>query len=277
MSSISALARPTVSIDFDPSVNAAANGSAWFYSGLKDGSISSGSGPVAPEPDSTPDVRQANQQLVDGVNTVKHALSKVNYDVAKQRPDIVDDIGFHHGGHKLATESFQNTYKEDGSIDKSKPYVDNDSPQKYDSATSSAWDFTVENGQFRVYSKWMERSQLDWVTKGENSSDHTMVQAVSKEQMDVIQKSLNSSKELMQGVQNLLNGIQGSQSDVANAPGLLLKQLLMDSENLNLQEAGRDGRNYQSANNAEKAGVFRRVAHGLDPSLQTSSNVNTYA
>lgn len=223
MSSISALARPTISIDYDPSVNAAANGSAWFYAGLKEGSIRSGPGPVTPEPDSTPDVRQANQQLVDGVNSVKHALSLVNYDMAKQRPDIVDDIGFHYGGHKLATESFQNTYKEDGSIDKSKPYVEIDSPQKYDSATRSAWDFTVENGQFRVYSQWMEQSQIDWVTKGEISNDHTMVQAVSKDQMDVIQKSLNGNKELMQGVKNLLNGIQGSQSDVADAPTLMLK------------------------------------------------------
>lgn len=137
MSSIPALARPTISIDFDPSVNAAANGSAWFYTGLKDGSIRSGPGPVAAEPESTPDVRHANQQLVDGVNAVKQALSQVNYDIAKQRLDMVDDIGFHYGGHKLATESFQNTYQENGSIDMSKPYVENDSPQKYNSATRS--------------------------------------------------------------------------------------------------------------------------------------------
>lgn len=277
MSTISALARPSISIDVDIFGPNATPESKMLAAGLKDGSIKIGPSPAAAEPDSPADVRQANQQLVDGVNTVKHTLSQVNYDIAQQRPDIVDDIGFHYGGHKLATEPFQNTYKEDGSIDKSKPYIENNAPQKYDSATSSAWDFTVEDGQFRVYSKWMDRSQFDWASKGETSNDHSMVQAVSKEQMDVIQKSLNSNQELLKGVKDLLAGIQGNQGDSVNAPNLLLKQLIMDSENLNLQEAGRNGRGGQLANNAEKAGAFRRIAHGLDASLQTTVNINTYA
>lgn len=268
---MTALFLPSISIDIDiPKLRLNPRGED------VDSSVETTASQVRPEPPSTPDVKQANQQLVNGVETMKQALSKVAYDVAKQRPDIVDDVGFHYGGHKLATEPFQNTYKEDGSIDRSKPYVEMDAPQKYNSATSSAWDFTIENGQFRVYSKWMERSQYDWVTKGEASSDHTMVQAVSKEQMDVIQKTLNDNQQLMQGVKTLLNGLQGNDSPVANAPSLLLKQLIMDGERINLQEAGRAGRDYLTSNNAEKAGIFRRVAHALDSSLQISDHINVF-
>lgn len=101
--------------------------------------------------------------------------------------------------------------------------------------------------------------------------------AVSKDQMEVIQTSLNKNKELLQGVNNLLNGIQGQQNAIPDAPKLMLKQLIMDSEKLNLQEAGRAGRDDQSANNAEIAGVFRRTAVGLNPGLKISENINTYA
>jgi hypothetical protein len=238
----------------------------------------------APEPAAPIDVQQANQQLNDGVQTMKRALERVDYDMRQKRPDIISDMGFHYGAHVRPMPEFYTSVLADGSMEQTKRVADKGYEERgYDSATSSAWDFTVEDGQFRVYSKWVSKGQYDYATKGDAGEGASswggteMVQAVSKDQMDVIQKTLNDNKELLKGVTQLLNGIQGGHESAANAPRLLLKELIMDAEKLALQETGRAGKNYQDLNKAETATFFRRTAHGLDKTLQTTNNINTYA
>jgi hypothetical protein len=239
---------------------------------------------IAPEPPAPVDVQVANQQLTDGVHETKRALARVDYDIKKESPDILTDMGFHYGAYVRPRPEFYTTFKEDGSTEQTKRIEDKGYEERnYDSATSSAWDFTVEDGQFRVYSKWISKGQFDYATKGDvgdgaNSwGGSGMVQAVSNDQMDVIQKTLNDNKELLQGVTKLLNGIQGSHDGVAHAPRLLLKELIMDAEKLALQETGRAGKDYGDLNKAETAAFFRRTAHGIDNSLRTTNNIDTYA
>jgi hypothetical protein len=240
---------------------------------------------IAPEPVAPADVQQANQELSEGLHTMKRALERVDYDMRKQRPDIISDVGFHYGAHVRSRPEFYTTFREDGSMEESKPVEDKGYVELgYNFANSSAWDFTVEDGQFRVYSKSISKGQYDYATTG-NSGGGTntwgsteMVQAVSKDQMDVIQKTLNNNKELLKGVNQLLNGIQGSHDGVANAPHLMLKELIRSSEILAMEETGlRPDKNYYDLNKAETATFYRRTARALDPNLQSTNNINTYA
>ncbi|MCX7205067.1 MAG: hypothetical protein NT086_03600 [Proteobacteria bacterium] len=250
-----------------------------------EGKLTLGPRNIAPEPTAPVDVQQANLTLYDGAQTMKHALERVDYDMRKQRPDIMTDVGFLYGGHVRATPEFFTSYKEDGSMEQTKRVVDKGYEERgYDYITSSAWDFTVENGQFRAYSKSVTKGQYDYVTQGDvgggtgSWGGTGMVQAVSQDQLDVIQKTLNDNKELLKGVTQLLNGIQGTHNEVANAPHLALKDLIGNAEILAIQETGRTpDKDYRALNKAETATFYRRTAHMMDLSLQTTNNIDTYS
>lgn len=244
---------------------------------------------IAPEPTAPVDVQQANQDLYDGAQTMKKALERVDYDMRKQKPDIMTDVGFHYGAHVRATPAFYTSDRADGTMEQTKPIVDKGYEERgYDYATSSAWDFTVENGQFRAYSKSVTKGQYDYVTKGDAGGGSSswggtdMVQAVSQDQLDVIQKTLNDNKDLLKGVTQLLNGIQGTHNDVANAPNLSLKDLIRNAEGLAIQETGlspdsKYHKNYQDLNKAETSTFYRETAHKMDSNLQTTNNIDTYS
>lgn len=254
-----------------------------------EGKLTLGPRYITPEPVAPVDVQQANQDLYDGAQTMKRALERVDYDMRKQRPDIMTDVGFHYGGRVRAMPEFYTSIREDGSLDQTKRIVDKGYEERgYDFATSSAWDFTVENGQFRAYSKSVTKGQYDFVTQGDAGGGTSswggsgMVQAVSQDQLDVIQKTLNDNKELLKGVTQLLNGIQGTNNDVPNAPNLSLKDLIRKSEILAIQETGLGPENkyhkhYQDLNKAETSTFYRETAHKMDSSMQTTNNINTYA
>lgn len=250
-----------------------------------EGKLTLGPRHIAPEPTAPVDVQQANQDLFDGTQAIKSALERVDYDMRKQRPDIMTDVGFHYGGHVLAAPEFYTSIREDGSTEQTKRIVDKGYEERgYDFATSSAWDFTVENGQFRAYSKSVSKGQYDFVTQGDAGGGTGswggtgMVQAVSQDQLDVIQKTLNDNKDLLKGVTQLLNGIQGTNNVVPNAPHLSLKELIRKSEILAMQETGlRPDKDYQDLNKSEKSTFYRRTAHTMDSSLQTTNNIDTYS
>lgn len=239
---------------------------------------------IAPEPTAPVDVQQANQQLSDGVNMMKHALVRVDYDMRQKSPDIITDMGFHYGAHVRPLPEFYTSYKEDGSLDQTERIDKGFKDTEYNFAVSSAWDFTVENGQFRAYSKSISKGQYDYATKGDAGGGTSSwggtgtMQAVSQDQLDVIQKTLNDNKDLLKGVTQLLNGIQGTNNDVANAPHLALKDLIWKAEILAIQETAlRPDKNYQDLNKAETSTFYRETAQKMDPSLQTTNNIDTYS
>ncbi|QKJ65593.1 hypothetical protein HQN60_01915 [Deefgea piscis] len=241
---------------------------------------------INPEPIVPADVQQANQQLYDGAETMKRALERVDYDMRKQRPDIMTDVGFHYGGYVLPLPEFYSATHADGTTYLTdKRIVDKGYEARgYDFATSSAWDFTVENGKFHAFSKSVTKGQYDFVTQGDSGGGTSgwggsgMVQAVSQEQLAVIEKTLNENKELLKGVTELLNGIQGSHDDVPNAPQLSLKELIRKAELFAGQAAGQiPFKASTDFNRAEKSVFYRRAAHEMDASLQTAQNINTRA
>lgn len=251
-----------------------------------EGQLTLGPRHINPEPIVPADVQQANQQLYDGAATMKRALERVDYDIRKQRPDIMTDVGFLYGGYVLPLPEFYSASRADGTTyltDKrivDKGYVE----RGYDYITSSAWDFTVENGKFHAFSKSVTKGQYDYVTQGDSGGGTSswggtgMVQAVSQDQLAVIEKTLNENKELLKGVTALLNGIQGTDDEVPNAPHLSLKDLIGNAEVLAVQETGKiSGKDYRDLNKAEKAIFYRRTAHEMDANLQTAQNINTRA
>jgi hypothetical protein len=154
---------------------------------------------------------------------------------------------------------------------------------------SPPWDFTLQNGEIKVFSNEMPESKYQTAKLGEagyGNTSQALVPSLTDEQVSHIQTELNKNKDLLHGLNAFYEGLTGysgtrndlfisSNSEVPGGNAAIPMRQLMRNAYLASYAEKTGTANINESDEAKTTRLHLAAAKELAPNLSTG--VNTYA
>lgn len=231
-----------------------------------------------------------DKKIADSIWEIQNALVKVQAQLEQNRPDIMDDVESHYGMHKIVGGTPSITSSEGGTnFDHGVLAVGPASHSSYNAAMTPPWDFTLQNGEIKVFSNKMTESKYQTAKLGEagyGNTSQTLVSSLTDEQVSHIQTELNKNTNLLHGLNAFYEGLTGysgtkkdlfitpNGADLGTAGAIPIRQLMKNAYLASYSEKA-GATNINETDEAKITRLHVDAAKELAPGL--SAGINTYA